>query len=114
MSDPLTIWTEYGLRSLSVQDDFFGLDSNYWRGPIWINIHYLVLRSLKLNYSHNQKAKEFYETLRTTIMNTVCGQFEEHQYFFEHYNQNLDGKGAGNHPFNGWTATISLIISEKY
>jgi mannosyl-oligosaccharide glucosidase len=43
MSDKKGIWSEYGLRSLSMQDTLFGKGSNYWRGPIWINIHYMVL-----------------------------------------------------------------------
>ena len=100
MSDPNAIWTQYGLRSLDIKDDYFGVDSNYWRGPIWINLHYLILRGIYLNYMENQKAKIFYQNLRNNIINTVCGNFRDTGYFFEHYNQDLDGKGRGNHPFS--------------
>ena len=48
----------------------------------------------------NQKAKTFYHNLRDNIINTVCGNFRDTGYFFEHYNQDLDGKGHGNHPFS--------------
>jgi glycogen debranching enzyme len=44
------LWTPYGLRSLAKDDKFYGTSENYWRGPIWININYLVLASLKQNY----------------------------------------------------------------
>lgn len=61
MTNESYIWTEYGLRSLSVNDDFFGKDLNYWRGPIWINVHYMLLRSLKKNYSKSPSAMKFYD-----------------------------------------------------
>lgn len=45
-----TIWTKWGLRSLSKNDDIFGKNNNYYTGPIWINIHYMLLRVIKLYY----------------------------------------------------------------
>jgi mannosyl-oligosaccharide glucosidase len=47
MHDPEEMWTPYGLRSLSAKDEFFGTGENYWKGPIWININYLAVHSLK-------------------------------------------------------------------
>lgn len=46
MRNEQTIWTKYGLRSLELNNPYFGINfnnyigvgSNYWRGPIWINI----------------------------------------------------------------------------
>ncbi|EAS06289.1 mannosyl-oligosaccharide glucosidase (macronuclear) [Tetrahymena thermophila SB210] len=110
-----TLWTPYGIRSLSEKDEYFGKSSNYWRGPIWINMQYMILRSMKLYYwDSSDIVQEFYETLRQNVIQTVCGEFETRGYFFEHFNQKLDGKGAGNHPFNGWTSLITLIITESY
>lgn len=37
--DPEELWSPYGLRSLSVKDEFYGTDENYWRSPVWININ---------------------------------------------------------------------------
>ena len=45
--DPEEMWTPYGLRSLSAKNEFFGTGENYWKGPIWININYLAVHSLK-------------------------------------------------------------------
>ena len=46
ISDPEELWSDYGLRSLSQKDDFYGTDENYWRSPIWMNMNYLAVKSL--------------------------------------------------------------------
>lgn len=50
LTNPNQLHSNYGIRSLSKQDKFFGKDENYWRGPIWININFLTLRALKFYY----------------------------------------------------------------
>lgn len=42
--------SEYGILSLAKNDSYFGAGENYWRGPIWINMNYLLLASLHNNY----------------------------------------------------------------
>lgn len=46
IADPEEIWSEFGIRSLSKNSEFYGTDENYWRGPIWLNINYLVVSQL--------------------------------------------------------------------
>lgn len=46
IGDEGELWSEFGLRSLSKKDQFYGTDENYWRGPIWININYLAVTQL--------------------------------------------------------------------
>ena len=46
ISDPEELWSDYGLRSLSLKDEFYGTDENYWRSPIWMNLNYLAVKSL--------------------------------------------------------------------
>ena len=50
MMNNATLWTDQGIRSLSKEDVNFGTGYNYWRGPIWINMNYLLLRSMKVIY----------------------------------------------------------------
>jgi mannosyl-oligosaccharide glucosidase len=46
IGDPEELWTDFGLRSLSKSDEFYGTAENYWRGPIWMNMNYLAVREL--------------------------------------------------------------------
>lgn len=46
IQDSEELWTPHGLRSLSLKDEYYGTGENYWKGPIWININYMVLQSL--------------------------------------------------------------------
>ena len=46
LSDPNHLWSPYGLRSLSASHPDFGQGENYWKGPIWIQMNYMVLSSL--------------------------------------------------------------------
>ncbi|CAD8045852.1 unnamed protein product [Paramecium primaurelia] len=109
-----TMWTQFGIRSLETNSTEFRKKSNYWTGPIWVNIQFLVLRALKLYYWEIDGVQQFYQDLRHNMIETICSQYETRGYFYEHYNQNLDGLGQGNRPFNGWTSLITLIIAEKY
>mgnify|MGYP000592644317 CR=1 FL=1 len=64
MMDPEQLMSEDGLRSLSFSDQSYGTLDNYWRGPVWMPINYLVLRACKKYYSDDKEASELYETLR--------------------------------------------------
>lgn len=50
IADPEELWSDYGLRSLSKKDEFYGTDENYWRSPIWININYMAVKSLLVRH----------------------------------------------------------------
>jgi len=114
MHNEIKIWSNYGLLSLAKDDSMYmKTRDSYWGGPIWIPINYLALRGLKLYYYENEKARKIYDELRENIIRNVCAEKEKGGYFFEQYNQN-NGKGQKNYPFTGWTATVMLIIYEKY
>lgn len=46
LHDPEHLWSPYGIRSLSASHPEFGRGENYWKGPIWIQMNYMVLSSL--------------------------------------------------------------------
>lgn len=50
IEDPEHLWSDYGLRSLSKSDEYFGTGENYWKGPVWININYLAIQRLQVRF----------------------------------------------------------------
>ena len=50
MRDPEELWSPFGIRSLSLKDQYYGTEENYWRSPIWININYMALERLLVRY----------------------------------------------------------------
>ncbi len=47
------LWSEFGVRSLSLFDPYYRLGDDYWTSPIWMNINYLIWLSL-----HKHEATE--------------------------------------------------------
>ncbi|KIM30861.1 glycoside hydrolase family 63 protein [Serendipita vermifera MAFF 305830] len=118
LSDPLHLWSPYGLRSLSASHPLFGQGENYWRGPIWIQMNYLALSSLYKVYAaepgpHQERARKIYDDLRENVVRNVFKEYERTGYVWEQYDP-MTGEGKRSHPFTGWTALVTLIISEKY
>jgi glycogen debranching enzyme len=52
----LELLSQHGLRSLSINDQFFRQETDYYRGNIFVWQNYMVLRGLKLYYPHSLKA----------------------------------------------------------
>ena len=46
LGDSEELWSEFGIRSLSKRDEFYGTGENYWRGPVWMNMNYLAVSQL--------------------------------------------------------------------
>ncbi|CAK5279562.1 unnamed protein product, partial [Mycena citricolor] len=116
--DPEQLWSPFGLRSLSLSHPEFGQGENYWKGPVWLQMNYLVLRSLYTKYSvedgpYKLRAQEIYQQLRKNIVDNVFKEYELTGYVWEQYDATT-GKGQRSHPFTGWTSLVTLILSETY
>ena len=46
ISDPNELWSDFGIRSLSKSDEYYGTGENYWRSPVWMNMNYLAVKNL--------------------------------------------------------------------
>lgn len=117
LSDPKRLWSEYGLRSLSKKDRLFGRGEDYWRGKIWININFLVLKALH-EYSHVEgpyqaEAAKLYSSLRTNVVSNIFSRYVKNGFIFENYDS-ITGVGKGCHPFTGWSSLVVLIMAERY
>ncbi|KAF8459900.1 glycoside hydrolase family 63 protein [Gautieria morchelliformis] len=118
LRSPDHLWSQYGIRSLSASHPLFGQGENYWRGPIWIQMNFLVLQSLHNIYAarpgpHQARARSIYTELRENIIENVHNEYERTGYVWEQYDA-LSGEGRRSHPFTGWTSLVTLILSEKY
>jgi neutral trehalase len=72
--------------------------SRYWRGPVWVNINWLLMRGLE-RYGFEKEA----ECLRSTIVELV-----RRAGFFEYFDP-LTGEGHGSDSFS-WTAALLLDV----
>ena len=89
------------ITSISVDDLQFN-PLNYWRGPVWININWMLYGGMK-KHGLFEDAKN----LKESIIDLIT----EHG-FYEYYNP-LSGDGLGADNFS-WTAALLIdLISEK-
>lgn len=116
IESPAHLWSGHGIRSLSKSDPYYRQGENYWRGPIWINMNYLLLSSLKRNYlsgPYEKDTRRVYDLLRSGLVNNMVHQYQISGFLWEQYHEET-GKGSRSHPFTGWSALVLPIISELY
>ncbi|KAK6930839.1 Glycosyl hydrolase family 63, N-terminal [Dillenia turbinata] len=122
ISNRSTLWTDFGLRSLAKTSSLYMKrntehDPPYWRGPIWINMNYLVLSALhhysKEDGPYRERARAIYEDLRVNLIRNIVENYYETGYIWEQYDQKK-GKGKGTRAFTGWTSLVLLIMAEAY
>ncbi|KAH3787199.1 mannosyl-oligosaccharide glucosidase-like [Dreissena polymorpha] len=116
------VWTDFGLRSLGQTTPLYNRyntehDPPYWRGAIWINMNYLALGALdyyrKAPGPYQSQADRLYVELRNNLINNMYNQYVKTGYIWENYSDKT-GEGKGCHPFTGWSALVTLIMSEVY
>ncbi|OQR71857.1 mannosyl-oligosaccharide glucosidase-like [Tropilaelaps mercedesae] len=122
LDDRNLLWTDFGLRSLSKSSKLYDArntehDPPYWRGNIWINMNFLVVRGLKhyaqIEGPYRNEAQRLHDDLRQNVVRNVIRQFHKSGYFWENYKDETGG-GSGSHPFTGWTALVVLLMDDQY
>ncbi|KAJ5109880.1 mannosyl-oligosaccharide glucosidase [Penicillium argentinense] len=112
--DPEELWSEYGIRSLSKKDKFYGTAENYWRSPIWMPINYLVVKNLYdtaiTSGPHQEQAREMYSKLRKNLVENIFKEWKETGFAWEQYNPDT-GKGQRTQHFTGWTSMVVNIMA---
>ncbi|EEF47487.1 mannosyl-oligosaccharide glucosidase GCS1 [Ricinus communis] len=121
ISNRSILWTDYGLRSLAKTSSIYMKrntehDPPYWRGPIWMNMNYLILSALhhysKEDGPYRDRAKKIYEELRSNLIRNVVQNYHQTGFLWEQYDQK--GKGKGARLFTGWTSLVLLIMAEAF
>ena len=113
LGDDSLLKSKFGIRSLSKLDFYFGKNDNYWRGPIWIPLNFLVLRSLKLYFEDDKKGRDLYYELKNDLEENLIAEWERTGFLWENY-CSISGKGQREKGFTGWSALIVLIMNEDY
>ncbi|OKL63106.1 hypothetical protein UA08_01397 [Talaromyces atroroseus] len=112
--NPDELWSNYGIRSLSISDPFYGTDENYWRSPVWMNINYMVVKSLyniaTSQSPHKAQAAEIYSELRKNLVKNIYQQWRETGFAWEQYNPET-GKGQRTQHFTGWTSLVVKVMN---
>lgn len=114
------LWTPYGIRSLSIYDPYYKLGGNYWKSPIWININFLISSALH-TYSKDQSINtalqteigDSYQSLRIALIDMISNEYTRTGFIWEVYDDQA-GEGRDNHPFTGWSALFTNLMSEIY
>ncbi|RAL02713.1 mannosyl-oligosaccharide glucosidase [Aspergillus ibericus CBS 121593] len=114
IGDPEELWSDYGIRSLSKKDEFYGTAENYWRSPIWVNINYLVLKNLYdiaiVPGPHRKQARDLYSNLRKNLVENVFREWKKTGFAWEQYNPET-GNGQRTQHFTGWTSMVVKMMS---
>ncbi|UCF88191.1 MAG: DUF547 domain-containing protein [bacterium] len=76
--------------------------ANYWRGPVWININWMLADGLA-RYGYNLKA----DSLRRDLLQLPI-RFGFHEYF-----DSFTGTGYGSDDFS-WTAALFIDLVQEY
>lgn len=113
LMDPKILWSEFGIRSLSKGDLLFKTGENYWKGEIWMNFNFMVVRALKKYYWECERAQRVYGELRRNLVRNLGESWNQTGYLWEQYSEE-NGKGLRVHPFTGWSSLILNIIYEKF
>ncbi len=90
----------FSIPNYNMQGIAFSPD-NYWRGPIWININWMLAYALD-DYGFNEKA----QSVRQDIIELV------HRFGFHEYFDPYEGRGYGSENFS-WTAALFLDVVQE-
>ena len=78
-----------------------------WRGPIWLPINYLLVRSLE------EHDPAFADELRERLVELVETDWERTGRFHEYFDAR-SGEGLGADAQTGWTALVANLIAEGW
>jgi mannosyl-oligosaccharide glucosidase len=116
LGDEKELWSEHGVRSLSKGSELYGTGENYWRGPVWVNLNYLILQRLSAlgsGQSTNANTKEagrLYKALRRNLVSTVFESWVGTGFAWEQYSAETGG-GQRTRGFTGWTSLVVGILT---
>ena len=118
LSDPDKLWSPHGLRSLSLADEFYGKDEDYWRGAVWMNMNVLAVQQLHTiavaaEGPEKSRAARIGAELRRNVVQTVYDSWANTGFVWEQYSDKT-GEGKGSRAFTGWTSCTILLLGLEF
>ncbi len=118
LTNPGEFWTPMPVPSVAKDEPSFSKDMNMWRGPVWINTNYMIVKGLK-GYGFRELPGE----LAYLTVSTVFDVFKDKEMFYEYYgcldnNKDIEsfarkGEHDGPRPyFLGWTGLVANLLLE--
>ncbi|MFX0100515.1 MAG: trehalase family glycosidase [Candidatus Hodarchaeota archaeon] len=118
LTNPDEFWTPMPVPSVALDEPTFSRDMNMWRGPVWINTNYMIIKGLK-----GYGLRELPGVLAHMTVSEVFKVFDKFEIFYEYYSslgnndeiETFARKGEKNGPrpyFNGWTSLVANILLE--
>merc|ERR1711964_486107 len=88
-----TLWSPYGVLSLSSGDPLFRQGEDYWRGKVWGNMNYLAISILgrhaqlvnAAGRGNAEEARLMHLSLRDGFVSTVLAALKKQRYLFENF-----------------------------
>ncbi len=101
LTSPTEYWPEngYPLCSVSMTEPEFN-PIRYWRGPVWININWLMIKGLK-NYGYHKEAMDLAEKTMELVLKGG---------YYEYFNP-YTGEGCGTSNLS-WSASLIIDLIE--
>lgn len=110
LTDPDEFWREYGVPTLSADDEFYSPYVDYcckWNGPVWLLWDYMVIDGLN-QYGYKKIADE----LSDKMMLAVVTQLKKNHNYWESYSPDND---IMNSPSNYiWDSIMARVLIDKY
>lgn len=100
LKDPKQFWGDYGIPTVAFDDPLF--DANQmWRGPIWMNVHYLLIEGL-----YRSERPSVAEELRRKSLDLI----QHSGHIAEYYNPLTGQKADKAVDMFGWTSALYLDL----
>jgi hypothetical protein len=117
LTDPDLFWSPFPVPTISRDDPCYGTDM--WRGPVWINFNYFILKGLS-DYGY----RELHDALLSKTIDTIARWYMHEGVIFEFFDsecrvnpKKLNRKGRPVEPYDfyvrmqtirdyGWTGTL--------
>lgn len=98
INDQHAYGSNYPLPSVPL-NSYWYKPTNYWQGPAWVNINWLIIDGLK-RYGFNEEADKLRSSTLTMVSSYGC---------FEYFNPET-GEGLGA-PYFSWTAALAIDLA---